>query len=176
MIVVAVLLALCLAYAGTQLRFYVRRRKLLQQSWDDVLIRVKPVNIAAISEIADNFLHPSRSQLRIEPDEMWERIGKMDGLERLATNAEAMLDLAVYAAQWNRVEGRIVGEMIRRDAVRLRKAVRVIELAMFSQLVVTMAPFQLQEAIAAYHLMRGRLLGLYEVAHVGLHPRLAEVL
>ena len=176
MVVAAVLFGLLLAYAGHQASFYFQRRKLLQQDWGVILARLKPVNVEAIEEIASNFLNPSKLQLRIEPGEMWERIGKLEGLEVLTANAAAMLDLAVYAAQWNEIEGRVVGEMIRRDGIRLRKASAIIQLAVVSQVGATTAPFQLQEAVAAYHLMRGRLLGLYEIAHVGLYARLAAAL
>ena len=92
------------------------------------------------------------------------------------TNAQSMLDLAVYAAQWDRVEGRIVGEMMRRDAVRLKRATRYIRAAMVSEKAAKFAAFELQEAAAAYHLMRGRLHGLYESVNIGLYSQVAETI
>jgi hypothetical protein len=62
----------------------------------------------------------------------------------------------------------------------LRKAVRVIELGMISDIVfrrhLRTTPFHLHEAASAYFLMRQRLLALYETSHMGLHPRLAAAL
>ena len=174
MLYLTVLCSLVLAYAASQGAFYLKRRKLQQRSWNDLLASVQSVNVLGITEIADCYLHPSSTQLRLDPTQMWEIVGESKGLQALRTNAQAMLDLAVYAAQWNRVEGRVVGEMMRRDGVRLNRAIKQIELAMIAQIGVKFAAFELQEAAAAYHLMRKRLLGLYEVAHIGLYQPLAE--
>ena len=176
MFVIAALIVVLIAFAATQGRFFLRRRRLRRMRWDELVARVQPVNVDGVASIAENFLRPSKDQLRMEPGEMWEMVGKLKGMEAMRSNADAMLELAQFASRWNVVEGRIVSEMIRRDAVRLKRAIVQIELAMFFQLGSVFAPFQLQEAAACYHLMRGRLLGLYEVAHVGLYPRLAEVL
>ncbi|MGI4758234.1 MAG: hypothetical protein ACRYGF_15475 [Janthinobacterium lividum] len=176
MLIVAALIAVLIALAVVQVRFYLRQRRLQRTSWDELLSRLQPVNLQGIEEIAENFLHPSKTQLRIEPTEMWELVGKLKGIQALSANADAILDLAVFASRWNQVEGRIVAEMIRRDGVRLKRAVVKIEVSTVFGLYRALAPFQLQEAAAAYQLMRGRLLGLYLVAHVGLHPRLMEVL
>jgi hypothetical protein len=173
MIFLAILCSLVLIYGASQARFIWKRRKLIHRSWADVLSDIQPVNTQAIAEIAECYLQPSSTQLRLEPDAMWRMIGGFAGLQTLGKNAQAMLDLAVYAAQWNRVEGRIVGEMMRRDGIRLERAIRQIEIAMVSQAAEKYAAFELQEALASYHLMRGRLLGLYEVSQIGLHERLA---
>jgi hypothetical protein len=174
MLYFAILLCLVLAYAANQGYFYWKRRKLLQRSWGDILASVQPVNIEGIAEIADCYLHPSSTQLRLEPTQMWEMVGKFEGLRALKENAEAMLDLALYAAQWNSVEGRIVGEMIRRDGVRLNRAIREIEVATLAQIGNKFAAFELQEVAVTYHLMRQRLLGLYQVAQLGLYAPLVE--
>ena len=174
MLYLTVLCCLVLAYAASQGAFYLKRRTLQQRSWSDLLASVQAVNVEGIAEIADCYLHPSSTQLRLEPTQMWEMVGKSRGLQALRANAQAMLDLAVYAAQWNRVEGRVVGEMIRRDGVRLNRAIQQIELAAIAHIGVKFAAFELQEAAVSYHLMRERLLGLYQVAHIGLYPPLAE--
>jgi hypothetical protein len=173
MIFLAILCSLLVIYAASQARFIWKRRKLVHRNWTDLLSEIQPVNTRAIAEIAECYLQPSSTQLRLEPDTMWRMIGGSAGLRALGKNAQAMLDLAVYAAQWNRVEGRIVGEMMRRDGIRLERAIRRIEVAMISQAAEKFAAFELQEALASYHLMRGRLLGLYEASQIGLHEQLA---
>jgi hypothetical protein len=173
MIFVVVLCSFLVIYAASQAQFIWKRQKLVHRSWADLIREIQPVNTLAIAEIADCYLQPSSTQLRLEPDTMWRMIGGSAGLRALGKNAQAMLDLAVYAAQWNRVEGRIVGEMMRRDGVRLQRAIRRIEIAMVSQAAEKFAAFELQEALASYHLMRGRLLGLYESSQIGLHEQLA---
>ena len=79
MMYLVVLVALLLAYSCMQARFYLQRRRLLQQSWQTLLERIKPVNISGITMVAENFLLPSRAQLRLEPSEMWESVGGAEG-------------------------------------------------------------------------------------------------
>jgi hypothetical protein len=176
MLVFGILLSLVAGYGAVQGRFYLRRRRLHNTSVQTLVERLQPVNLGAICQIAENFLNPSRLQLRLEPPVMWAKIGEVEGLKMLSTNADAILDLAAVASRWDRTEGRITAEMIRRDGVRLKRAVWKIRLVLHFGLGEVCAPFQLQEAAAAYYLMRTRLLGLYQGSHTGLYPRLAEVL
>ncbi|MGI4854814.1 MAG: hypothetical protein ACRYF4_12305 [Janthinobacterium lividum] len=176
MLVFTGLFILCSLYVCVQVRFILRRRRLSRTTIQELLGRIQPVNLDSISEIAINFLNPSRRQLDLEPPAMWVGVGEMPGLGALIENSAAILDLAAFASRWNNVEGRVVAEMVRRDGVRLRRAVWKIQLATYFGLGRVFAPFQLQEAVSAYYLMRCRLLGLYQVAHIGMYPRLAEVL
>ncbi len=157
------------------LRFALQESRQLKP-WADLVARIRPLNPAHIERLAESYLNPSKDQLRIEPAEMWELLGGHEGIDRMRDNAEAMLELARHVQRWNVTEGRIVTEMMRRDAVRLRKAARDIELSMLTHRYATLAPFCLQEASAAYYLMRQRLLALYENNHAGLRPQLASLL
>ena len=176
MILLAIFAALLLLLAGYQASFVLRRRRLENRSWEDVLTRVQPIDLVGVRSIANCYLHPDRHQLSIEPATMWEMIGGLEGLSRLRANAAVMLELAVYAERWNEEEGPVIAEMIRRDAVRLNRAVTRIELTLISQIGRVRAPFYLQEISASYFLMRSRLLGLYQNSHVALLPRLEAAL
>jgi hypothetical protein len=160
--------------AFVQLRFAYRRRELGKRSWQTILASVEPVDVEGLRRISDNFLKPDKEQLLLEPHEMWDIVGGLQGVARLRSNTTALLDLAVYAEAWSRMESRIIGEMIRRDAVRVRKAVWRIQLSFLLRRGVALTPFHLQEAASSYYLMRCRLLALYENTHAGLLPRLAE--
>jgi hypothetical protein len=107
-------------------------------------------------------------------------LGGREGLRRMRDNARLMLLLAAHAQRWNFDEGVIVTERMRRDALRLRQAVRRIELTLTFHAVLrhhaTLIPFHLHEAASAYYLMRQRLLALYQTSHAGLYPVLAEAL
>ena len=173
----ALLVCMVASFAAVQIRFAVRRHRLTQEeSWQTLLARIKPVDVAGIGAIADGYLNPSSLQLSVEPWQIWEAFGGLLGVEDICSNAAVILDLAVYASRWNTVEGRVVSEMIRRDGVALRRSVRRIRLASLFGPLSARTPFRMREAAASYCLMRGRLLGLYQVVHVGLYPRLAEVL
>ena len=153
-----------------------KRRSLMAQSWESILARVECVDLQNIWRVAECYLNPDRNQLRIETDEMWRLLGGLDGINRLHKNANAMLDLAIYAQRWNDSEGPVIAEMIRRDAVRVRRSVTRFQLTYVLGLGFIKAPFYLQEAAAAYYLMRGRLMGVYHNGHVGLIPQLEAAL
>lgn len=172
MIFLVSLLSLLGVGAGYVAYVTFRRRKFLAKSWQDVLGRVEPVDLDGLQAIAYGFLQPDKNQLRIEPGEMWEIVGGLDGLHRLKKNAWAMLDLAVYAERWNLAKGPLISEMIRRDAVRLNRAIFRVQVGVLFQFGHLRSPFYLQEAVASYYLIRGRLVGLYQVAHIGLIPGL----
>ena len=170
MIMPALLLLLFALVAAYQLRFLRRRKP--GRAWQAILSEFKQVNMDGLHRIADPYLQPSSDQLRLEPPLMLELAGGDEGLKRLTVNAGLMLELAVLAEQWNRVEGVIIAEMLRRDATRIRKAVRRIRLDMMWTNSSVSGAFHLQEAVSSYCLMRARLLGLYANAHIALVPYL----
>ena len=167
---------LCLSFLcfGYQLHIVLQRRKLARRSLDDLLAQVTAVNRERMTEIAQIYLHPASQQLRVEPWQMWEAVGGLAGLNHLYSNANALLDLAHFAEQWNDESGRVLSEMMRRDAVRVKRAIFRLQLAYVLRLRLAYAPFHLQEVIASYCMLRERLLGAYRDAHVGLLPRIAH--
>ena len=74
-----------------------------------------------------DYLNPPQQQTAIQPRELWKLVGAYDGLRRMRANADLMLVLAAHASDWNFEEATIVGERMRRDALRLRRAVWRIE-------------------------------------------------
>ena len=176
MAVVMGMMVLLLTLLAVQVQFAYRRHKLFAQSWDGLLSRVEEVNFAALREVADCYLMPGKDQLRIEPPQMWAMVGGISGLHKLRHNADVMLQLATYAERWNLADSRVVSAIMRRDAERFRKAALRMELAVLYPYGVVRANLSLQEAIAAYCLMRERLLGLYQVAHVARIPLLEAAL
>ncbi|WP_263384137.1 hypothetical protein [Granulicella arctica] len=149
-----------------------KRRKLHAQSWNDVLGTLEPINLEGIRLIADNFNGSDEGRVRIEADEMWKVIGGLHGLKRLKRNAWAMLNLAVYAEKWNRDQGELVSETIRRDATRLNHAIFRIQLGFFLHFGFVQPTFYLQEAVSSYSSVRDRFVGLYYTAYVGPIPGL----
>ncbi len=176
MILLVTSASLLLFLAAYQASFVVRRRRLSSRSWDDVLASVQPIDFDGVRSIADCYLHPDQNQLSIEPATMWDLLGGFDGLTRLRANAAVMLELAVFAERWNEEQGPVISEMIRRDAVRLNRALTRIELTLFLHTAAVRAPFYLQEVSASYILMRSRLLGLYQASHIALLPRIEAAL
>lgn len=142
--------------------------------------QLKRIEFQRVTSVARDYLEPRECQISLEPTDMWLMLGGREGLRRMRENAKLMLLLAAHAQQWNFDEGVIVTERMRRDALRLHRAVRRIELTLAFHWVLrgpaTLIPFHLHEAASSYYLMRQRLLALYQTSHAGLYPRLAEIL
>ena len=157
---------------------YVSGRAVRQSrvEWHELTAKLRPIHSRGVAAIADAYLHPRKNQIEQEPEQIYAMLGGAEGLHAMYENTKVMLELAGYATRWNAVEAAVVTEMIRRDARRLQKAVHGIQLEMLCRRAVVRAPFRMQEAAAAYHLMSSRLLALYETSHIGLYPRLVEAL
>jgi hypothetical protein len=150
------------------------------QSWHQLVSRLHRLDMGEVTTVAIDFLVPHRSQIDLEPDEIWESLGGYRGLRKMRENAEVMLALAASAQQWNFTEAVIVTERMRMDAAQLRRAVRRVEMGLIPSRLVSRyrltLPLYAQEASSAYYLMRQRLLCLYQTSHAGLYPALAGVL
>jgi hypothetical protein len=168
----------CLLLAALKSQFSALRVD--RRSWSELVSSLQPIEFDHVTSVARDFLEPREGQISLEPPDMWLMLGGKEGLRRMRNNAQLMLLLAAHAQRWNFDEGVIVTERIRRDALRLRQAVRRVEIALMFHGVLhrsaTLIPFYLHEAASAYYLMRQRLLALYQTSHAGLYPRLVEVL
>ncbi len=161
---------------------YSRRKSiaLSEEGWQDLLARVQQVDLQGVTIVALDYLHPQYDQTSIQPAALWKLVGDHQGLRRMSANADLMLALAAHAQHWNFDEAVIVSERMRRDALRLRRAVSKIEFGFlpfsFLRGFYVRTPFHIQEAAAAYYLMRQRLMALYASSHSGRLPALSAVL
>lgn len=151
--------------------------KLRRRSWQELVLMLQPVSVEGIEQVAFDYLHPGKGQLRLQAAEVWQLVGGLAGLQAMYNNSRILCALAASAEQWNFEEAVIVTERIRREAAAVRWAVLQIEarhLLGFRQK--ARIPFYVHEAASAYHLMRSRLLALYETSHAGRRPALAGAL
>ncbi len=146
------------------------------QSWESLVGRLAPVSRDGITAVAMEYLNPTKSQLGMEPSELWTAIGGANGLTSMRRNAEVLLALAAYAQRWNFHEGVIVAERMRHDALALKRAATRITLGLTWGFGKARGAFYVHEAASSYYLMRQRLLALYETSHAGRYPMLADVL
>ena len=145
-------------------------------SWEELVARLSPLDSEGITAIALEYLHPTKSQLGMEPSEMWTVIGGTEGLARMRANADILLALANYAQRWNFHEGVIVAERMRHDGLALKRASTRITLGLTWGIGMARGAFYVHEAASSYYLMRQRLLALYETSHAGRYPMLAQAL
>ena len=176
--------------AGAGLTWHeVRSRKLRRADFDQTVGQLQPLPVAqlrAIGEIARDFLDPASvkrrqkcSQIWLEPEDIWACVGEEAGLEKLGQNAEVMIRLAACVYRWDLEETYVVSQRLRRDALQLKRALRRVRIARFAARLGfrdRRMALELQQAVASYHLMRERLLLLYETKQYLKHERLTQVL
>jgi hypothetical protein len=173
-IVITALVTLLLGYA--LLHSYLSANRLARCTWDELVAKLHPVKSDGVMTVALNHLVPQKDTLDLQPEEMWNLLGGLEGVQRMRENGRILIALASYVERWNFDEGIIIAERMRRDGLQLRRAVTHIMLATFLGRQKMRIPFYLHEAASSYYLMRQRLLVLYETNHAGLYPRLAEAL
>ena len=153
--------------------------RLNSRGWEQLLAQAAQIDFDGIKAVAQDYLDPQLEQIRLEPQDLWNLVGGYDGMRAMRANAKLMLALAAHAQHWNFVEATIVYERMRHDALRLRAATFRIELGLIPHFVMRRfwlrTPLYLQDATAAYYLMRQRLLALYANNNSARYPRLAEV-
>jgi hypothetical protein len=160
----AFLVVFILAITGYVFYVSLRRRKLLVRSSEhDLIGKMEPVDLEGLRRISEAFLQPDKSKPGIDPEEMWRIVGGLEGLRRLRTNAWAMLDLAVYVERWNDEQAAEVSEMMRREAVRLNRAVTHIMFRHLLRFGFRRSPLHIDEVVASYCLIRSRLVDLYQI-------------
>jgi hypothetical protein len=166
---------LCVLGAGL-VRSYMAANKLARCTWDELIAQLQPVKADGVMTVALNHLMPTKDQLKLEPQAMWDLLGGLEGLLRMRENGRILIALAAYVERWNFDEGVIIAERMRRDGLQLRRSVFHVMLDTFLGIRQIRLPFYLHEAASSYYLMKQRLLALYEMNHAGLYPRLAEAL
>lgn len=176
MTILILLVSLFAVIVGQQMRFAYKSRMRVVQSWDDALAEVEPVDLAGLRSLVAGCLEADRSGHPMATKAMWELAGGIEGIRALKSNARIMLSLAISAERWNCEQGAAISALIRLDAVRLNKAIFRLELAVFLHLRFIRGPLDLQQAASSYHLIRSRLLDLYQITHMGLVPRLEAAL
>ena len=168
--------ALVVALVVALVHLQVSSWSLSRCSWEELVSRIQPVRREGITQVALEYLNPIKSQLGMEPNEIWERVGGAEGLAAMRANAEILIALAAYAQRWNFHESAIVAERMRHDGLALRRATARATPRLFFSYNTVRVPFYVHEAASSYYLMRARLLALYETSHVARYPTLAAAL
>jgi hypothetical protein len=143
-------------------------------SWEELLARLQPVSRAGIEEVASAFLIPTREELdsrqfekHLEPRDIWDFIGGVEGLKAMRHNAEVLIDLASYVSRWN-PEAVTVAEQLRLDAGEIKNALSSIERARRKGRLASVFAVQAPRAAAAYYLMTQRVYALYAINQAAL--------
>lgn len=176
MIAAVLLFAFFLGAVVYQALFFAKRKARHSQSWEVILSQISPIEPGLLSIVTQLNGKRDTQPGAISASGIWHTVGGMQGIRKLKTNAEAMLELAIYAERWNSYHGPVFSELVRRDALALRRAIRVLRLRYFFARSEENISDPLIKAFIAYDHARTRLLAIYETTHVGLLPQLEAVL
>jgi hypothetical protein len=159
-------------------RMWKTRARREEGSWEELLARLLPVSRAGIEEVAAAFLDPTgqefdprRAERHLEPRDIWDFIGGIEGLKVMRRNAEVLIDLASYVSRWN-PEALVVAEQLRLDANEIKTALSRVHSARRRGRLAASFSIQASRAAAAYYLMTQRVCALYEINQVGLLAQL----
>ena len=149
-----------------------------ETSWDELLARLLPVSRAGIQEVAAAFLEPTGRELdprqvdrHLDPRDIWDFVGGIEGLKTMRRNADVLVDLASYVSRWN-PEALVVAEQLRLDANEIKIAISRIQKAGRRGRLEASFSIQASRAAAAYYLMTQRVYALYEISQSGLLAQL----
>ena len=178
LIFLAVLSLFVLCLVSLAVANQLRARRIARQSWEHLLGRLLRVDRYKIRQVASGFLDTegsAGSEEELDPQEIWDLLGGLEGLEALGKNCSVLVEVACYV-QTTYPEALIVAEHLRLSArevnwhiARLRTSSRVESLhASFPQYA--------QRAAATYYQMTESVLALSQVAHFPRHSDLQAAL
>jgi hypothetical protein len=174
LVAAAVFLTVLIALAG---RDFYRRRRAPQESWEGLMRRLISVDRASVARIAlDLIEEPDQSKgddngVELEPADILQLIGGLEGLEVLEKNSQVLIDMASYL-QRSYPEALITAEELRHGAREIELHVGRLRGAAQNGSLEVNFPFYGQRVIARYYLMTRLLLNLYEQGNV---PMLADL-
>ena len=161
------------ALGAYQVWFFQRRRARSASSWGDMVSRIVPLDrslLNKMSEVASS-THSSEEARHA----VLASIGGLRALRDIERNAAAMLELAIYAEQWNEVHGPLFSALLRHDALQVGKQCRRIRLWWLTRCLSPRFVVDVTDVCRSYQCTRIRLLAIYETAHIGLLPQLQAI-
>ena len=175
---IAIFFSILIVIAGY---YYWRSRRSSPAHFEDLFAQLKSIDRNHIAQVALDLVDPSgRPKVdeeagTLEPSQLWNLIGGLDGLETLERNSEVLIALASYVQQ-RYPEALPIAERLRLDARELRWHVARLKAAAQKGNLEISFPFYAQRAVVAYYLMTRRVLGLYEAANFSMLTDLQRAL
>jgi hypothetical protein len=165
---IGIFLSVLLFVAGY---FYFRGRKATPANWEDLFTKLTWIDRNNIAQVALDLVDVNgqpkvdEDAASLEPSQLWNLIGGLEGLEVLERNSEVLIDLAFYVQQWY-PEALPIAERLRQDARELKWHVARLRGAAEKGNLQISFPFYAQRAVVKYYVMTRRLLSLYEAANL----------
>jgi hypothetical protein len=161
--------------------YYWRNRRSSPADFESLFAQLTWIDRNNIAQVALDLVDPSgrpkvdEAAATMEPSQLWNLIGGLDGLEILERNSEVLIELAFYVQQWY-PEALPIAERLRLDARELQWHVARLRGAAQKGNLQISFPFYAQRAVATYYLMTRRVLALYEAANFSTLTELQRAL
>ncbi len=151
---------------------YVRRAGRLSNAEDVhvLLRRLVAVDRDKLAQVTAD-LTATDSHSELEPYQLWELTGGMQGIETLAANCDVLIDLACYVQRWY-PEALPVAEQLRLNAREIQWHLERLKGAEGRGNLEVAFPDYAQRAVAIYYGMTQHVLALFEISQV---PGLAQL-
>lgn len=161
--------------------YYWRNRRSSPVDFEDLFAQLTWIDRNNIAQVALDLVDPSgrpkagEAAATMEPSQLWDLIGGLDGLETMERNSEVLIALAFYVQQ--RYPGALpIAERLRLDARELKWHVARLRGAAEKGNLQVSFPFYAQRAVVTYYLMTRRVLELYEAANFSMLADLQRAL
>ena len=69
---------------------HVRAHRVTSSTWNDLVGKLQPVPSEGMTRVALDHLVPTKNQLELEPADMWDMVGGLEGLQRMSDNAAVL--------------------------------------------------------------------------------------
>jgi hypothetical protein len=161
--------------------YYWRNRRSSPANFEELFAQLKWIDRNNIAQVALDLVDPSgrpkvdEAAATMEPSQLWNLIGGLDGLKILERNSEVLIALAFYVQQWY-PEALPIAARLRLDARELKWHVERLQAAAQKGNLQISFPFYAQRAVVTYYLMTRRVLGLYEAANFSMLADLQRAL
>lgn len=143
-------------------------------SIDALLRRLVDVDRAKIARVAEDVIS-SEPSAELEPWQVWELTGGLEGLCSLASNCEVLIELACYVQQWY-PEALPVAEQLRLNAREVQWHLERLQGAERRGHLLETFPDYARQAVATYYGMTQHVLTLFEISGVPGYRQLQAAL
>ncbi len=159
----AVFFALLLLVASYR---YLHERRTSKNTWELLVSRLMVVDRDNVALIASPLLAGTNQiHLDLEPSQIWDLIGGLEGIEILEANCDVLIDLACYLQRWH-PEALVIAEQLRLNAREIKWHLGRLHGAARGGNLGLVFPDYAQRAVMTYFLMTKQVLALYEAAAV----------
>lgn len=167
-----------LGIVGAAVYLHLRSRRVAGQSWQNLLAGLVAVDRDSLALLAasDDEDRPGGPAGEIEPQEIWDLVGGMRGLEALAANCSVLIELACMVQQ-TYPEALVVAEQLRLNAREVQwHVMRLRDSTKAAENLHSAFPHYAQRAATTYVRMTQSVLELYQAAGMPAYPALQRAL